>query len=305
MAAVHQIGAYRVSDQVLGAVREASARTGVDFAYMMAKAARESGFDADIRAATSSATGLYQFIDQTWLGMVKAHGEAHGLGLYADRIVEKPGGGFAVSDPDLRREILGLRTDPRLNALMAGEYAQDNMAHLERTVGGEIGPTELYLAHFLGAGGAETFLTELRANPHAPADAIFPEAAAANRGVFYENGRPRSLSEVYDGFDGKVRRDMALAGEVPVDGASGGEASPFWRPDTRFAGGIPRNLGGIGGDFGLSGGPATPAAVAQLGEKQLSLWTVLTLSSLPVPGNEGQDGVTAAKAERSAGALFG
>src|SRR3546814_3357927 len=150
---VHQIGAYRVTDQVLGAVRSASAETGVDFAYMRANAARESGFDADVRASTSSATGLYQFIDQTWLGMVKTHGAEHGLAQYADKISGAGDGSYTVKDDALRREILGLRTDPRLNALMAGEYAKDNEAHLARTVGGKIGPTELYPAHFLGAGG--------------------------------------------------------------------------------------------------------------------------------------------------------
>jgi len=306
MSAIHQIGAYRVSDRVLGAVREASARTGADFAYMMAKAARESGFDADVRASTSSATGLYQFIDQTWLGMVKKHGAKHGLAQYADKIVERPDGSFTVKDDDVRRKILELRTDPRLNALMAGEYANDNKAHLEATVGGEIGPTELYLAHFLGAGGAERFLKEMRVNPNRPADDLFAAAARSNRGVFYADGRARSLREIYDNFSTKVRQDMALAGEIPENGVSGPEAPAFWRPGRYYAvAEIPANCGGLGGGFARQVEPATPATVSLLAEKQLSLWTVLTLSALPVPGDSGNDGITNEQAQRNAGTLFG
>src|SRR3546814_13409703 len=104
---VHQIGAYRVTDQVLGAVRSASAETGVDFAYMMANAARESGFDADVRASTSSATGLYQFIDQTWLGMVKTHGAEHGHTQYAAKTSGAGDAHYTVQDAATRRETPG------------------------------------------------------------------------------------------------------------------------------------------------------------------------------------------------------
>src|SRR3546814_13293493 len=96
--------------------------------------------------------------------MVNTNGAEHGLDQYADKISGAGDGSYTVKDDALRREILGLRTDPRLNALMAGEYAKDNEAHLERTVGGKIGTTELYLSHFLGAGGAERFPKEMRAN---------------------------------------------------------------------------------------------------------------------------------------------
>ena len=85
--ATHIIGGHRVSDQVLDAVRLASRHTGADFDFMLAKAAQESGFRADAQAATSSATGLYQFIDSTWLGMIKEHGADYGLGRQAAAIV--------------------------------------------------------------------------------------------------------------------------------------------------------------------------------------------------------------------------
>lgn len=306
---VHSIGAYRVQDTVLAAVRDASAATGADFSYMMAKAARESSFRADARASTSSATGLYQFIDATWLETVHRHGAKHGLAGEAEQIEIRDGRAH-VADPEARRAILALRFDPALNALMAGEFANDNRDHLQRTVGGEIGATELYLAHFLGAGGASDFLRQMRADRHRPAAEVFPQAAQANRTVFYHdnNSRPKTLGEVYDWIDMRVRQDLRLAAEAPVDRGDG-----FWqlnraRQDSfalssHFAPGGGFALGGGRGQAGAGDGLFRPGidgaggagAVGSggplldtQGERQLSLWAVLTLSSLPVPGVDSQ-----------------
>ncbi|NBB82341.1 MAG: transglycosylase SLT domain-containing protein, partial [Alphaproteobacteria bacterium] len=230
MSVVHAIGGYQVADDVLGAVRRASQSVGVDFGYMMAKAAQESAFDPDARARTSSATGLYQFIDQTWLGMVKTHGARYGLEEAARSIEVTGGGRYTVADPATRDQILDLRFDPRLNAVMAAEFAAGNQAHLEATVGGPVGSTELYLAHFLGAGGAETFLKALHRDPDRPAAEVFPAAARANAPVFYEDGRARSLAEVHGWIDRRMDRAMALADQVPGGAPSGppGERGPFF-----------------------------------------------------------------------------
>src|SRR5437868_1566523 len=66
-------------DRVTAAIQLASARTGVQFDYLLNQARIESSLNPEARARTSSATGLFQFIEQTWLGMVKQHGAAHGL----------------------------------------------------------------------------------------------------------------------------------------------------------------------------------------------------------------------------------
>ena len=73
------------------AIHRAAASTGVDFSYLLGQARIESGFNPNARAKTSSATGLFQFIDQTWLGTVKQHGAKHRLvreggSLYPDCI---------------------------------------------------------------------------------------------------------------------------------------------------------------------------------------------------------------------------
>src|SRR3546814_9584431 len=95
-------------------------------------------------------------------------------------------------DGKARRAILDLRADPKLSALMAAEYARANKAHLERSVGGTIGDTELYLAHFLGPAGAERFLSAMHRDPDRIAANILPEAASANRAIFYGRTGARS-----------------------------------------------------------------------------------------------------------------
>lgn len=201
-AAQQARAAARGPANVEAAVRNASARTGVDFSYLMEKAAVESGYRTDVKSSSSSATGLYQFIDSTWLQTMKDHGAEHGLGKYANAIQTRGDGRAYVADADMKKEILELRKDPTVSALMAAEYTKENKEHLEETVGGKIGSTELYMAHFLGAGGASKFLNAMQDNPGRTARDVFPDAAAANKNVFYDKatGKAKSLKEIYDKF---------------------------------------------------------------------------------------------------------
>lgn len=204
----------RAGAEVENAVKLASRKTGVDFAYLMEQAAVESNFDHTAKAKTSSASGLYQFIESTWLNMVKEHGDKHGLSRQAEAIDDNG----KVSNPHIRADILALRNDPKIASIMAAEFAADNKAYLEERYNGEIGSTELYLAHFLGAGGASAFLNATLENPNAIAADVFPKAALANRNVFYDQatGRARSLNEVYSFFDQKFKYDD-IAPEAPQE----------------------------------------------------------------------------------------
>lgn len=192
--------AARAPGEIRTAIQQASAATGVPFNYLIAQAEQESGFKADARAATSSAAGLYQFTEQTWLRVIREHGDKHGAGEPARALSESG----ARVDGATKARILALRDDPKLSAAMAAEYARGNQAQLSQALGREIGATDLYLAHFLGAGGASRFLGALRTEPGRAAAEILPEAAAANRGVFYApDGRARSVDEIYDRFAAK------------------------------------------------------------------------------------------------------
>jgi len=192
-------------ERVVGAIRNAAASTGVEFSYLLGQARIESSLNPEARARTSSATGLFQFIDQTWLGTVKQHGAEHNLGWAADAIRRGHNGRYYVADPEMRRAILDLRRQPEAAAAMAGEFASDNRQYLESRLGRPAQPVDLYLAHFLGAGGAARFLRAHDANPEVAAASILPGAARANRWVFYNrNGTPRSFSEIRERFADKL-----------------------------------------------------------------------------------------------------
>ena len=206
--ALEQLGSAR--DRVGSAIANASARTGVDFRYMVQQAKIESGFNPDARARTSSATGLYQFIEQTWLGTVKKHGAKHGLEGAANAISQGSDGRYRVADPAARQAILDLRRQPEAASAMAAEFAADNQQYLESKLGRPMQSVDLYLAHFLGAGGAERFLSAHDANPNAPAAGLLPDAARANRTIFYTKaGTARSLAEIRDRFAAKLDGDAA------------------------------------------------------------------------------------------------
>src|SRR5215470_1120967 len=90
---------HTAGSTVTGAIRQASAATGTSFNYLLATAQVESGLNPQAGAATSSARGLFQFIEQTWLGTIKQSGAALGYGHYADAISKTASGHYQVTDP--------------------------------------------------------------------------------------------------------------------------------------------------------------------------------------------------------------
>lgn len=175
-------------------IQQAARQTGLDFDLMLGVAKRESSLRPDAKAATSSASGLFQFIDQTWLGAVKEHGEALGLGSYA-RDIQSTADGFKVDDPGRRDEILNLRFDPGVAAKVAGKTLAAAKDRLTTALGREATSSEVYMAHFLGERGA---LRMLSAGEGVPAADIDPRAAKANQTLFFQNGRALSVSELKD-----------------------------------------------------------------------------------------------------------
>ncbi|WP_339827495.1 transglycosylase SLT domain-containing protein [uncultured Parasphingorhabdus sp.] len=193
-------------------IAQSAQRNGVDFKYLMAQAQLESGMRPNAKANTSSATGLYQFVEQTWLGLVKEKGGDYGLGWAQDAISQNRNGKFTITDEDQKSSILALRTDPTLSANLAGEFARDNSEYLENRIGREPESVDLYLAHFLGPAGAGKFLNAFDANPNAPAAPSFANAAQSNRSIFYDkSGGARSFKEIRNLFARKLDDASMLA----------------------------------------------------------------------------------------------
>ena len=195
--AVNPTGAS-VVPQITGAIRQAAQSTGISFEYLLTTAQIESNLNPSAQASTSSAKGLYQFIDQTWLGTMKQAGTGLGLGRYADAIERTSSGHYEVSDPAMRAAILRLRNDPQASAMLAGALTRNNAALVSANIGRQPTNGELYIAHFLGADGAGKLIKGVSSQPRASAAAMFPNAAAANHSIFYDpSGRARTVGEVY------------------------------------------------------------------------------------------------------------
>jgi hypothetical protein len=208
---------------ITGAIRKAAEITGAGFDYLLATARIESGLNPTVKARTSSASGLFQFIEQTWLATLKQAGPSLGYARFAQAIEKTSSGRHIVRDPVLRSRIMDLRNDPTANALMAGAFTRGNAARMRAQLGRPPSEGELYMAHFLGTGGATKLISAAAHDPHEKAAKMFPGAAAANRAIFYnKQGSARSVVQVYGLLTAKLNRardagshQVALA-ELPV-----------------------------------------------------------------------------------------
>ncbi|PIO97112.1 hypothetical protein [Pleomorphomonas carboxyditropha] len=200
-----------ISDRIEQAFDAASDTTGTSFQYLLDTAQRESSLRPDARAATSSATGLFQFVESTWLQTLKEEGPSLGLGQYSAQISRTASGRYQVADAEARQKILALREDPDVSSLVAGALTRRNAASLRDDIGREATAGELYIAHFLGARGASALIGAAGSDPAASAADLFPQAARSNPAIFYEGGRERTVAEVYANLTGKHGETVPVA----------------------------------------------------------------------------------------------
>jgi hypothetical protein len=213
---------------VAGAIKQAASSSGTSFQYLLTTAKMESDFNPTAGASTSSAHGLFQFIDQTWLATVKDAGAQSGYGNYADMITKSSDGSYSVSDPDARKSILKLRDDPTVASAMAAALTQSNSFQLTGMIGRRPSESELYMAHFMGVGGAAKLIGNAEDNGQASAARLFPNAAAANRSIFYDRttGRARSVSEVYSVLQQRYASAATSSATQSVMASVGGDIKP-------------------------------------------------------------------------------
>lgn len=232
-----------IANRIEQAFDTASASTGTSFDYLVKTAQRESAMNPAAKARTSSAAGLFQFIESTWLETLKNSGPELGLGDIADKIEARPGGKYRVADPADREAILALRFDPEIASMMAGALTRKNSAYLTDKIGREPNAGELYIAHFLGAKGASDLITLAGGNPDASAADYFPRQAGANKSIFYEKGRARSVSEVYaelvrtHGGDAPAMEPTVMTAFAPVENPAAADAFAAQDPRDRVASG--------------------------------------------------------------------
>jgi hypothetical protein len=200
------------SARVAGVIRDAAKSTGASFEYLLTAARIESNLNPAAQAPTSSAKGLYQFIDQTWLATLKSSGAAHGYGQYADAITQTADGHYEVADPNMRAAIMKLRSDPGASATMAGAFTQNNAVQLATAIGRMPSEGELYIAHFLGSDGAARLINVAARQPKVNASEMFPAAAAANPSIFMNKaGQARSAGDVYATLTGRFENARAVS----------------------------------------------------------------------------------------------
>lgn len=171
---------------VLDAVQQ---MTGVDANLLATFAHVESRFDYAAKPKTSQATGWFQFIPETWRNVIREYGGQYGI---------------PTNLPDA--QIQQLRLDPRINALMGAELLKENHRALTRSLNRAPTDTDLYLAHFLGAGRAGTVLNT--PNTSAIAAQLYPDAARSNKWVFYKDPdtlrQPKTVAEIIQWADEKM-----------------------------------------------------------------------------------------------------
>jgi Transglycosylase SLT domain len=209
----------RVPRWIVETILQAADVTGVDSAYLMALADKESSFIPSSKASTSSAEGLFQFVSNTWLEVVRSFGPKYGLAEEAAAI-QSINGQLTITDNALREHVLGLRRDSYLAALMAAEMMKRDRARVERRIGRTISRSEFYLAHFFGADSASRFMSLLDEKPKQSAPRVFPAAARANRALFFaKQGRKMrhlTVAEVYDKIDTMIDQRLDRYEDVKV-----------------------------------------------------------------------------------------
>jgi hypothetical protein len=256
---------------IVTALQNAAQRTGSDFNYLLGTAMRESSLKPHAQSATSSATGLFQFIEQTWLGLVKNHGSAYGLSEQASAITRGSDGRYRAGAG--KDAILALRKDPNIAALMAGEHAKQTSATLQNALGRQPCGGELYAAHFLGPEAACRLIKLAENTPGLSAASQFPTAAAANRNVFYRaDGSAKSVRDVYDwALKQPGAKDTIRVAPLPPITTPAMPQSPLvmaatadsemqmllasvmnWQPRSYFGGAFGSELGGASQGMGAS-----------------------------------------------------
>lgn len=213
-------GPMRIRRHLVDKIVRAARATDMDPVLLMAIADKESSFQTEAQAQTSSASGLFQFIERTWLGVVREFGARYGLEKEAQAVAA------GELDPAGRTRLLDMRRDAYLSAVLAGEMLKRDSDRIARRLGRVLTGGEVYLVHFLGPDGAERLLDQVRKSPEAVAADLLPRPAAANKPIFYGSAgdgtaKGLSVSEVHTKFESMMSLRLERYSTVRVAPATG------------------------------------------------------------------------------------
>ncbi len=167
---------------------------GVDPALLLTIGMVESSLKPEAGAGSSSAKGLFQFIDGTWSLMLKKYANKYGIPSNASPY------------------------DPVANALLGAEYIREGVDTVSKVVKGrQVNAADIYMSHFMGPQGATDFIKGLQSNPNAIAANTFPGPAKANRSIFAEDkgtGPWRTYAGVYNEIQRRVRAQASNVSNI-------------------------------------------------------------------------------------------
>ncbi|MDR3518064.1 MAG: hypothetical protein P4M00_19860 [Azospirillaceae bacterium] len=192
--------------------------SGLGFATILAQATQESGLKARTHNKSSSAAGPFQFLDRTWLDLVRRFGAAYGLGDLASSIVVHHGVP-TVADPAIRKRILDLREDAQIAGGMAARHLSEGRTHLSKRLGRPASEIESRIAYVMGVAGAARLIRSAEKTPDAVGAALLPEAAHANKSLFYtKDGSALTAHQIVARLTHEMHADQVkLASLVPAE----------------------------------------------------------------------------------------
>ncbi|MEM7650558.1 MAG: hypothetical protein AAF204_00560 [Pseudomonadota bacterium] len=211
-----------LSGNLATAIYKASIKTGVDFELMVLKAKMESDLGRLNVATGSSARGAFQYIEPTWLTLIRRYGKDMGYEHYA-KVITRPHypalPDIKGSNPFLKAEILSLRHDPEVSALVKAYQVKEETDVIRSFKKGKrVTATDHYIAHMLGLPLMKEFYKmKNRGSVIAVAklnNAQMREAAKLNRVFFYHGQRALTARESYAKFEKRVNREFSRIQKV-------------------------------------------------------------------------------------------
>jgi hypothetical protein len=168
-------------------------------------AAHESGLNPNAKNAEGSASGLYQYISQTW-----------------NSKIQQFAGGYNISPSSSPFDI-------KASTIVAGASVKEDTS-IMGSIQSPVTYLDLYLTHFLGSGGGPSFMRHMLENPSANAVNSFPEQAQWNPEFFYQNSQPLSFKGVYEtigaSFDTAAKSFGLKGRSTDIIGGHGAKAKP-------------------------------------------------------------------------------